>query len=78
MATLLSRPPERLHHHAYVVKDQEANRRFFEDVLGMHGLEIVESVQTVVMTGASDEDQCAIKLGLVREVTRKCHHRGKT
>ncbi|MGE0258949.1 MAG: VOC family protein [Alphaproteobacteria bacterium] len=27
--------PERLHHNAYVVKDQEANRRFFEDVLGI-------------------------------------------
>ena len=35
MADLLSRPPERLHHHAYVVKDQESNRRFFEDVLGI-------------------------------------------
>lgn len=35
MAKLLSRLPERLHHHAYVVKDQEANRRFFEDVLGL-------------------------------------------
>lgn len=27
--------PQRLHHHAYVVKDQEANRRFLEDLLGM-------------------------------------------
>ncbi len=35
MGKLLSRLPERLHHHAYVVKDQEANRRFFEDVLGI-------------------------------------------
>ncbi|HVZ06395.1 VOC family protein [Rhodopila sp.] len=35
MAALLSRPPERLHHHAYVVKDQERNRHFFEDVLGI-------------------------------------------
>lgn len=35
MAQLLSRPPERLHHHAYVVKDQERNRQFFEDVLGI-------------------------------------------
>ncbi|WP_428489403.1 VOC family protein [Rhodopila sp.] len=35
MTSLLSRPPERLHHHAYVVKDQEANRHFFEDVLGI-------------------------------------------
>ncbi|MGE0727159.1 MAG: VOC family protein, partial [Acidimicrobiia bacterium] len=25
----------RLHHHAYVVRDQEATRRFYEDVLGM-------------------------------------------
>ena len=35
MAKPLSRPPERLHHHAYVVKDQETNRRFFEDLLGI-------------------------------------------
>jgi len=35
MARLLSRPPERLHHRAYMVKDQERNRRFFEDVLGI-------------------------------------------
>jgi catechol 2,3-dioxygenase-like lactoylglutathione lyase family enzyme len=27
--------PERLHHFGFVVKDQEANRRFFEDVLGI-------------------------------------------
>jgi catechol 2,3-dioxygenase-like lactoylglutathione lyase family enzyme len=31
----LSQLPLRLHHYAWVVKDQEANRRFFEDVLGM-------------------------------------------
>ncbi len=35
MAQLLSRPPERLHHHAYVVRDQEKNRQFFEDLLGI-------------------------------------------
>lgn len=34
-ARLLAALPERLHHNAYVVKDQEANRRFFEDVLGI-------------------------------------------
>jgi catechol 2,3-dioxygenase-like lactoylglutathione lyase family enzyme len=27
--------PLRLHHNAFVVRDQEANRHFFEDVLGM-------------------------------------------
>jgi glyoxylase I family protein len=32
---LLSRLPLRLHHHAYVVRDHEANRRFFEDLLGI-------------------------------------------
>jgi glyoxylase I family protein len=31
----LTQLPERLHHNAFVVRDQEANRRFFEDVLGM-------------------------------------------
>src|ERR1700735_300530 len=35
MAQLLSNAPERLHHHAYVVRDQEKNRQFFEDVLGI-------------------------------------------
>ena len=28
--------PERLHHYAFVVKDQEANRKFWEDVIGIH------------------------------------------
>lgn len=34
-ANLLSELPLRLHHSAYVVKDQEANRHFLEDVLGI-------------------------------------------
>jgi glyoxylase I family protein len=32
---LLSRLPSRLHHNAYVVRDHEVNRRFFEDLLGI-------------------------------------------
>jgi glyoxylase I family protein len=32
---LLSQLPARLHHYASVVRDQEVNRRFFEDILGM-------------------------------------------
>lgn len=35
MPNPLARAPERLHHHAYVVKDQEKNRHFFEDILGI-------------------------------------------
>jgi glyoxylase I family protein len=35
MTKLLSNAPQRLHHHAYVVRDQEKNRQFFEDVLGI-------------------------------------------
>ena len=31
----LKQLPERLHHQAFCVKDQEVNRRFFEDVLGI-------------------------------------------
>jgi glyoxylase I family protein len=31
----LERLPERLHHFGFVVKDQEVNRKFFEDVLGI-------------------------------------------
>jgi len=34
-AKLLAEPPLRLHHHAFVVKDQEANRHFLEDLLGI-------------------------------------------
>jgi glyoxylase I family protein len=33
--TLLPQLPLRLHHSAFVVRDQEANRQFFEDVLGL-------------------------------------------
>lgn len=33
--TLLRQLPLRLHHSAFVVRDQEANRQFFEDVLGL-------------------------------------------
>ena len=29
------RPPLRLHHYAWVTRDQETNRRFFEDLIGM-------------------------------------------
>src|SRR6516162_924536 len=32
---LLAEPPLRLHHHAYAVKDQEVNRHFIEDILGI-------------------------------------------
>jgi glyoxylase I family protein len=32
---MLKELPLRLHHHAYAVKDQEANRHFIEDVLGI-------------------------------------------
>ncbi len=34
-AKLLKQLPERLHHHAYAVKDQEANRHFIEDIVGI-------------------------------------------
>lgn len=27
--------PQRMHHHAFIVKDQEVNRKFFEDLLGI-------------------------------------------
>ena len=27
--------PDRLHHHAFVVTDQETTRRFYEDVVGL-------------------------------------------
>ena len=35
MPTALSPPPEQLHHYAFVVRDHEINRAFFEDVLGI-------------------------------------------
>ena len=34
-AGFLSHLPSRLHHHAFVVRDHETNRRFFEDLLGI-------------------------------------------
>src|SRR5258705_6207769 len=34
-ATSLPNLPSQLHHHSYVVKDHEANRRFIEDLLGI-------------------------------------------
>jgi glyoxylase I family protein len=34
-STLLKQLPLRLHHHAFVVRDHEVNRRFFEDLLGI-------------------------------------------
>ncbi|HUN52718.1 MAG TPA: VOC family protein [Candidatus Sulfotelmatobacter sp.] len=34
-ATLLRQLPLRMHHHAFVVRDHEANRHFFEDILGI-------------------------------------------
>ncbi len=34
-AKLLTRGPERLHHYAFVIRDQEVNRQFFEDILGI-------------------------------------------
>ncbi|HUZ75881.1 MAG TPA: VOC family protein [Stellaceae bacterium] len=33
--SLLAQLPERLHHYAFVVRDHEVNRKFFEDVLGI-------------------------------------------
>ncbi len=35
MPEAITSPARRLHHHAFVVADQEATRRFYEDVLGM-------------------------------------------
>ena len=32
---MLKQLPLRMHHHAYAVKDQEANRHFIEDILGI-------------------------------------------
>jgi glyoxylase I family protein len=34
-SALLRRLPSRLHHNAFVVRDHEVNRRFFEDLLGI-------------------------------------------
>ena len=31
----MSQLPQRLHHYAFVIRDHEANRQFFEDVLGL-------------------------------------------
>ncbi len=33
--TAAKRPPVRLHHNAYLTRDQEATRHFYEDIIGM-------------------------------------------
>jgi len=33
--TAKNNPPSRLHHNAYVVKDLEKTRAFYEDIIGM-------------------------------------------
>ncbi len=35
LSKLLTRGPERLHHYAFVIRDQEVNRAFFEEILGI-------------------------------------------
>jgi catechol 2,3-dioxygenase-like lactoylglutathione lyase family enzyme len=35
MSDEISRLPIRLHHHAYLVRDQERTRHFYEDIIGM-------------------------------------------
>lgn len=35
MTTATEAPPLRLHHNAFVTRDQEATRRFYEDLIGM-------------------------------------------
>ncbi|MFN0304745.1 MAG: VOC family protein [Burkholderiales bacterium] len=34
-SNLLAELPARLHHYAFVVRDQEVNRHFFEDIIGL-------------------------------------------
>jgi catechol 2,3-dioxygenase-like lactoylglutathione lyase family enzyme len=61
--TLLAQLPTRLHHHAYAVKDQEVNRHFMEDILGLP-LVATWCERTFNKTVGRDVDYCHTFFGI--------------
>src|SRR2546427_7446866 len=75
----LAKLPSRLHHNAYVTRDQEKTRRFYEDVIGLPLMatwcesdELFGKVRTYVHTfyGIGDGGALAFTPGRDRKSTR--------
>jgi catechol 2,3-dioxygenase-like lactoylglutathione lyase family enzyme len=55
-------PPARLHHHAFVTTDQEATRRFYEDVVGLPLVATWTEVEHLM--GGEEQEFCHTFYGL--------------
>ena len=55
-------PPARLHHHAFVTTDQEATRRFYEDVVGLPLIATWTEVEHLM--GGEEQEFCHTFYGL--------------
>ena len=59
---IASSPPARLHHHSFVTNDQEATRRFYEDVVGLRLVATWTEVERLM--GGGEEEFCHTFYGL--------------
>ncbi|HEX3610112.1 MAG TPA: VOC family protein [Sporichthyaceae bacterium] len=55
-------PPARLHHHAFVTTDQEATRRFYEDIVGLPLVATWTEVEHLM--GGEEQEFCHTMYGL--------------
>ena len=55
-------PPARLHHHAFVTTDQEATRRFYEDLVGLPLVATWTEVEHLM--GGEEQEFCHTFYGL--------------
>jgi glyoxylase I family protein len=55
-------PPARLHHHAFVTNDQEATRRFYEDIVGLPLVATWTEVEHLM--GGEEQEFCHTFYGL--------------
>jgi glyoxylase I family protein len=62
MTDLTHAPPARLHHHAFVTDDQEATRRFYEDIVGLPLVATWTEVEHLM--GGEEQEFCHTFYGL--------------
>ena len=55
-------PPARLHHHAFVTTDQEATRKFYEDIVGLPLVATWTEVEHLM--GGAEQEFCHTFYGL--------------
>jgi glyoxylase I family protein len=55
-------PPARLHHHAFVTTDQEATRKFYEDIVGLPLVATWTEVENLM--GGEEQEFCHTFYGL--------------